>query len=110
RRSDRRAGRSDPELSLAWEGDLLRRQGLRSREPGRLSRQSGDQTGLFMSERITTLIEMPAAAAGSGERIQAALRDLAHSLRNALPAVFALGLLLGIWELACRGKGAALPP
>jgi nitrate/nitrite transport system permease protein len=63
-----------------------------------------------MSERVTTLIEMPSAGAGSSERIQAALRDLAQSLRNALPAVVALGLLVGLWELACHGKGAALPP
>ncbi len=65
-----------------------------------------------MSERITTLIEMPGAAAGtsSSERIQAALRDLAQALRNALPAVLALGLLIGLWELLCHGKGAALPP
>jgi nitrate/nitrite transport system permease protein len=65
-----------------------------------------------MSERITTLIEMPEKAAGtsSSQRIAAALRDLAQSLRNALPAVLALSLLLGIWELLCRGQGAALPP
>jgi len=65
-----------------------------------------------MSERISALIEMPAPAAGSrsSERVQAALRDLAQLLRNALPAVFALGLLLGLWELLCHGKAAALPP
>ncbi len=65
-----------------------------------------------MSERVTTMIEMPGRADGtnSSERIQAALRDLGESLRNALPAVVALGLLLGLWEFACRGVGAALPP
>jgi nitrate/nitrite transport system permease protein len=65
-----------------------------------------------MSERITTLIEMPGTAAGttSSERIAAALRELARLLRNALPAALALGLLLGIWEMVCRGQGAALPP
>jgi len=65
-----------------------------------------------MSERITTLIEMPGRAArtSSSQRIAAALRDLAQPLRNALPAVLALSLLLGIWELLCRGQGAALPP
>jgi nitrate/nitrite transport system permease protein len=65
-----------------------------------------------MSERITTLIEMPGTAAGttSSERIVAAFRELARSLRNALPAALALGLLLGIWEMVCRGQGAALPP
>jgi nitrate/nitrite transport system permease protein len=65
-----------------------------------------------MSERITTLIEMPGAGAGSraSERIHAALRDLVQSLRNAMPAVLALGLLLGLWELLCHGNAAALPP
>jgi nitrate/nitrite transport system permease protein len=63
-----------------------------------------------MSERITAMIDLPAAAPASSERIQAALRDLAHWLLNALPAVFALGLLLGLWELLCHGKAAALPP
>ena len=65
-----------------------------------------------MSERITALIEMPGAAAGtsSTERIQSALRELAQSLRNAAPALVALALLLGIWELLCHGKAAALPP
>jgi nitrate/nitrite transport system permease protein len=63
-----------------------------------------------MSERITAMIDLPAAAPASSERIQAALRDLGHALLNALPAVFALGLLLGLWELLCHGKAAALPP
>jgi nitrate/nitrite transport system permease protein len=63
-----------------------------------------------MSERITAMIDLPAAAPASSGRIQAALRDLGHALLNALPAVFALGLLLGLWELLCHGKAAALPP
>ena len=65
-----------------------------------------------MSERITTLIEMPGSEARtrSSERIAVVLRDLAQMLRNALPAALALGLLLGVWELLCRGQGAALPP
>jgi nitrate/nitrite transport system permease protein len=44
------------------------------------------------------------------ERVRAALHEFAMSLLNVLPAVLALGLLLGIWELLCRGQGAALPP
>jgi nitrate/nitrite transport system permease protein len=65
-----------------------------------------------MSERITTLIEMPGSAAGtsSSQRVHAFGRELGRSLRNALPAVIALGLLLGIWELLCNGKAGALPP
>jgi nitrate/nitrite transport system permease protein len=66
-----------------------------------------------MSERITTMVDSLAPAAGTsslGERVRAALHELAMSLFNALPAVLALGVLLGIWELLCRGQGAALPP
>jgi nitrate/nitrite transport system permease protein len=68
-----------------------------------------------MSERMTTLIgTQPAAAHRPArlrpERLQAAARDLARRLRNALPAVLALALLLGLWELLCHGQGAALPP
>ena len=66
-----------------------------------------------VSERITALIEIPAPADGttsSSERVRAALREAAQSLRAALPAVFALGLLLGSWELACHGKATAVPP
>ena len=66
-----------------------------------------------MSERITTIVDSLAPAAGTSspaERVRTALHELAMSLFNALPAVLALGLLLGIWELVCRGPGAALPP
>jgi nitrate/nitrite transport system permease protein len=63
-----------------------------------------------MSERITALIEMPRSAAGTSyPRVRAGLRDLAQLPRHALPAALALGLLLGIWQLLCQGKGAALP-
>jgi nitrate/nitrite transport system permease protein len=66
-----------------------------------------------MSERMSTLIDTlaaPAPTTSASDRASALLRDLGTSLRNALPAVFALGALLGIWELLCRGQGAALPP
>jgi len=66
-----------------------------------------------MSERMSTLIDTlaaPAPTTSASDRASALLRELGASLRNALPAVFALGALLGIWELACRGQGAALPP
>jgi nitrate/nitrite transport system permease protein len=66
-----------------------------------------------MSDRMTTLIDTlatPRSASPISDRVSAALRDLAASLRNALPAVIALAVLLAIWELLCRGEGAALPP
>jgi len=44
------------------------------------------------------------------ERVRAVLYDTAMSLLNAVPALLALSLLLGIWELLCRGQGATLPP
>ena len=62
---------------------------------------------------MTTMIDTLAAGAGTSsfpERVRAALHEFGMSLFNALPAVLALGLLLGLWELACRGQGAALPP
>jgi nitrate/nitrite transport system permease protein len=62
-----------------------------------------------MSTLIDTLAA-PAPTTSASDRASALLRELGASLRNALPAVFALGALLGIWELACRGQGAALPP
>jgi nitrate/nitrite transport system permease protein len=67
-----------------------------------------------MSERMTTLLEPLAAAPGERssprERIRALLRECGAALQNALPAALALGLLLGVWELVCHGKSAALPP
>jgi nitrate/nitrite transport system permease protein len=66
-----------------------------------------------MSERMTTMIEAIAASAEHGSpraRIAGALRELGASLVSALPAAFALAILLGVWELVCRGSGAALPP
>jgi nitrate/nitrite transport system permease protein len=66
-----------------------------------------------MAERMTTMVDTLARPAGTSslsDRAAAARRELAQSLRNALPAVLALGLLLGLWELLCRGQGAALPP
>jgi nitrate/nitrite transport system permease protein len=66
-----------------------------------------------MSERATTLADTLATAretSSLAERVRGALYEFARSLRNAVPAVLALGLLLGIWELLCRGQGAALPP
>ena len=66
-----------------------------------------------MSERVTTLVDTLATAretSSLAERVRGALHELAMSLLNALPAVLALSLLLGIWELLCRGQGAALPP
>jgi nitrate/nitrite transport system permease protein len=62
---------------------------------------------------MTTMIEPIAAPAERGApraRIAAVLRDIGASLQNALPAVFALAILLGVWELLCRGTTAALPP
>jgi nitrate/nitrite transport system permease protein len=65
-----------------------------------------------MSTLIDTLVTpaAPAPTPSARERLSALLRDLLASLRNALPALFALAALLGIWEIACRGQGAALPP
>jgi nitrate/nitrite transport system permease protein len=66
-----------------------------------------------MSERTTALLDPLAGSEASrsfAERLRGALYELAMSLFNALPALLALGLLLGIWELLCRGQGAALPP
>jgi nitrate/nitrite transport system ATP-binding protein len=63
-------------------------------------------------QQPSPMIEMPSPAAGtrSSERIQVAVRELVQTLRNAVPALVAIGLLLGLWELLCHGKGAALPP
>ena len=66
-----------------------------------------------MSERMTTLADTLGTAAGAStlpERVRAVLYEFAMSLFNAVPALLALSLLLGIWELVCRGEGAALPP
>jgi nitrate/nitrite transport system permease protein len=67
-----------------------------------------------MAERMTTLIGPPAAveplASRIGPRIAASARELAKSLWNALPAAVALGLLIGIWELVCRGHATSVPP
>jgi nitrate/nitrite transport system permease protein len=66
-----------------------------------------------MSERMTTMVDTLATAAGTSslsDRASAALRELGQALRNALPAALALSLLLGLWELLCRGHAATLPP
>jgi len=67
-----------------------------------------------MSERVTALMAAPAApervrplATG---RIRALSRRLGRALLDAVPAVLALGLLAGVWEMLCHGEGAALPP
>jgi nitrate/nitrite transport system permease protein len=67
-----------------------------------------------MAERMTTLIGTPASvepvASRLEARISAAGRELAKALWNALPAAVALGLLIGLWELLCRGHASAVPP
>jgi nitrate/nitrite transport system permease protein len=66
-----------------------------------------------MSERMTTLIDTlaaPCATSSISDRLSVARRELGASLVNALPAALALGFLLGIWQLVCRGHGVALPP
>jgi len=63
--------------------------------------------------RITPLADTLGTSGATStlfERVRGVLYDATMSLFNAVPALLALGLLLGIWELLCRGQGAALPP
>jgi ABC-type nitrate/sulfonate/bicarbonate transport system substrate-binding protein len=108
---------------VARQGNLLRRQGVRSRGSEGLSRQPPDQEGGVMqvaakaAVSVANAVPVPETSAEivpfrrpvrpALDRIIAALKHVASVV---LPPLIVLSITLFVWQLLCSEPGAHLPP
>src|SRR5262249_54454152 len=120
---DRRRRRRRPEVDVTRQGDLLRRQGVRSRGSQGLPHVTADQEGVVMQaaklSSVATAVPVPAASAGAEvvpfhAPVRPALERYAETVRHVanvlLPPLIVIAVSLFLWQLLCSEPGSRLPP
>src|SRR5262249_39849127 len=110
---------------LARQGDLLRRQGVRSRGSQDLSRHVADQEGVVMpAAKLTSIasgVPVPDVSVSARADIvpfrapvRPALERYGETVRHAAngvrPPLIVIAVSLFLWQLLCSEPGSRLPP